>query len=96
MKALIKTALVAGTLLLAGCVYEPGYVRSDGYYGDAYYGTDYYGTSYYPSYYYPYYYGPSVGFGIYYSDRHYHHRGHDRGHWNHHRIWNHRGRHRGH
>ncbi len=66
----MKTALkfvVSATLLLllAGCVYEPGYVRSDGYYGgDAYYGTTYYDDGYYAS---PYY---SYGYGYYPSFQH--------------------------
>jgi hypothetical protein len=83
MKTLLKTGLVAGALMmLAGCVYEPGYVRSDGYYADgggAYYGTDDYDGGYYsaPGYYYggggyydPYCcaWGPSLGVGFYYNN----------------------------
>jgi hypothetical protein len=95
MKTALKTGLIAGLLLLAGCYYDPAYVRSDGYYGDAYYGTDdgyydgYYSGSYYspayygPGYYSPYYWGPAVGLGIYYSDYGHH------GHWygGHHGNW---------
>ena len=51
MKTVLKTGLIAGLLMLAGCYYDPYYVRSDGYggYGDAYYGADdgYYGDGYY-------------------------------------------------
>lgn len=81
MKTILKTAL--GVTLLAalgGCVYEPGYVRHDGYRGSVYYSSRY---SYRPDVYYyddsPGYYGysyPTIGFGVHY-DRYYHHRNHD-------------------
>ena len=92
MKTIIKTGLVVAALaMLSGCIYDPGYVRSDGYYGggDAYYGTSYYDDGYYPGYYYdPYYYwGPSIGLGFYYSDRGYRHHGWD----GHHGNWGHGG-----
>ena len=96
MKTLLKTGLVAGALMmLAGWGYEPGYVRSDGYYGggDAYYGTDDYDGGYYaaPGYYYgggyydPYCcaWGPSLGLGLYYND------------WGHHHGWGGHGYHGG-
>ncbi|MCE5233052.1 MAG: hypothetical protein ABFC67_03610 [Mizugakiibacter sp.] len=72
--------LAAALVLLAGCVYDPGYsyVRGDGYYGDAYYGRGGViyedvgpGYGYYPAPYYdPWccYYGPSIGLGLYYRD----------------------------
>lgn len=83
MKTILKTAL-GFTLIaaLGGCVYEPGYVRHDGYGGSVYYGTRY---GYRPDVYYDYDYGPgyygygypSVGFGVRY-DHFYHRRAHDR------------------
>jgi hypothetical protein len=83
MKTILKTAL--GLTLLAalsGCVYEPGYVRHDGYRGSVYYSSRY---AYRPDVYYDYdywpgYYGysyPTVGFGVRY-DHFYHHRARDR------------------
>ena len=106
MKTVLKTGLIAGLLLLAGCYYDPGYVRSDGYYGDAYYGTTTYEDGYYggyyspaysygPGYYDPYYWGPAFGLGIYYSDHgHYHGHGHWNGNGGHHGSWS--GGHGGH
>lgn len=89
-------ALLAATSALAGCYYEPDYVRR----GDAYYGTDYYGGDYYyyggylgpgyygPGYYSPWYYGgywPGYYYGpssgIHYGGHdHHHHGGDDHGH----------------
>ena len=99
MKSIIKAGLVTAALaVLAGCYYDPYYVRSDGYYGDAYYGTTYYDDGYYPAYSYyspgyyynPYYYwGPSIGLGFYYSDRDHHHGNWGHGNWNHGRTWQH-------
>jgi hypothetical protein len=81
-KALL--GLAAAALLLGGCAtpyYGPQYAYDDGRYNerpvpDTYANSTpvypYYGPSYYP--YYPYYYGPSVSFGLAFSNRGYHHR----------------------
>jgi hypothetical protein len=89
MKRSLKAGLLAAFIIaLSGCVYDPGYVRHDGYYGDAY-GDAYYGAAYgrspamyydaydWPGYYYGYGYGPTFGFGLRYHDYrrgHYYHR----------------------
>ncbi|TCO36550.1 hypothetical protein [Dokdonella fugitiva] len=83
MKTILKTALGLTLLAaLAGCVYEPGYVRHDGYRGSVYYSSRYtyrpdvyyYDYDYWPGYYrYSY---PTIGLGVHY-DRVHHRRGHD-------------------
>jgi hypothetical protein len=87
MKRIFATSLLGAALAgLAGCVYDPGYVRSDGYY-DGYYGSGYYGGGvyydtgpYYSRYYSPgYYYGPSIGIGLSYRDYHGRSHWHNRG-----------------
>lgn len=64
MKTLRATTTFALLALLAGCVYEPGYVRHAPYrtYGSDVYVEPGYGSGYY--------YGPTVGVGIHYDDRH--------------------------
>lgn len=78
MKRILTTALLGVVLAgIAGCVYDPGYVRSDGYYSRTYYDDGYYGgrayygyDPYYSGYYYPRYYGPTIGLGFSYRDYH--------------------------
>jgi hypothetical protein len=78
MKRMLTTALLGVVVAgIAGCVYDPGYVRSDGYYSRTYYDDGYYGgrayyDPYYSGYYYPGYYGPTIGLGFSYRDYHGH------------------------
>jgi hypothetical protein len=69
----VLLALAVAATALGGCATYPYDDPNYAYYQnpDGPYYRDYYGRPYYPAY--PgYYVGPSVGFGITYSDRHYH------------------------
>lgn len=91
MKTTLKTTMgLVALAALSGCVYEPAYVRHDGYRGGAYYsgrydtrpGAYYYDDDYWPGYYgYAY---PSIGIGVRY-DHARHHRSHHRHGRDHHR-----------
>jgi hypothetical protein len=67
-----KLLLLLAAATLGGCAaypYDPYYADNNRYgaqpYSQPYYGSPYYGPGYYA--------GPSVGFGITYSDGYYHH-----------------------
>jgi hypothetical protein len=77
MKSMLKTLFVLTLfIVVSGCVYDPGYVRRDGYDGAAYYEGSYgYSSPYYDygysSGYYGYGYGygyPAFGIGLGYYD----------------------------
>lgn len=85
MSSVRTFTVIALVAMLAGCVYEPAYVRHaphGGYHGGVYIEEGY---GYAPGYYY----GPSIGVGIRYDnvhrDKRHHHRGwrDRRGHWHH-------------
>ncbi|HEY6942574.1 hypothetical protein [Dokdonella sp.] len=85
MKTIASTVLTATLLAtLGGCVYEPAYVRHDGYRGSVYYSSRYDDRPYvyYDDGYWPGYYGygyPSIGWGVWYHGAHHgRHHGHRR------------------